>query len=92
MERIIENYIKMDKIMKEKETAVNEDLKSNQEKIVIEKRKIIADINKIKYPLNVTVFSHDRPWSIRNVEFWNQFKKRDDQIIEFMEKYLKEEK
>jgi len=69
-----------------------EELKNAQEKITAEKLKIIKDLNKIKYPLSVTVFSHHGTWTIRNETFWQQLKKRDETMIDFMEKFLTEKK
>lgn len=69
-----------------------EELKAEQQRTVEEKKKIINDLNKIKYPLSVTVFSHHGTWTIRNKEFWKAMQKRDDQIVDFMEKYLTERK
>ena len=65
-----------------------EEIKANQEKVVEEKKQIIADLNKIKYPLNVTVLSHHGPWTIRNTTFWEMLKKRDKDVVEYMEKFL----
>lgn len=69
-----------------------EDLKAERLRIVEEKKKIIADLNKIQYPLNVTVFTHGAAWTVRNVAFWKAMQKRDEDVLDFMEKYLSENK
>lgn len=69
-----------------------EELKAQHEKIAQEKRSIMQDLNKIKYPLNVTVFTHGQSWSFRNKAFWDAMQKRDDEVLEFMETYLNEKK
>ena len=78
--------------MEKKEMAQTEEMLSNQQKLVEEKKKIISDLNKIKVPISATVFSHNGAWTIRNIEFWKQFKKRDEEIVEWMEKFLTESK
>lgn len=69
-----------------------EELKAERKRIVEEKISIIRDLNKIRYPLQVTVFAHGKPWSIRNEEFWKVFKKGDEDVMDFMLRYLMEEK
>lgn len=69
-----------------------EELKNEMQRIVEEKRSIIADLNKIKYPLSATLFTHNGTWTIRNVAFWKALNKRDEDIIKFMEQYLIEKK
>lgn len=68
----------------------NEELKDNHKLIVEEKLKIISQLNEIKVPLQATVFAHGKTWNIRNIAFWQVFKKGDSDIVEFMEKYLQE--
>lgn len=69
-----------------------EELKAEQVRVVEEKKKIIQDLNKIKYPLSTTVFTHGQTWTIRNTAFWKAMQKRDEDIVEFMEKYLTDNK
>lgn len=69
-----------------------EELKANELKMVQEKKRIIDDLNKIAYPLSVTVFSHQQTWTIRNIAFWKAMQKRDTDITEFMEQYLQEKR
>ena len=75
-----------------KEMQISEEMKSNARKAIDEKLAIIKSLNAIKYPLNVTVFSHGKPWSIRNESFWKEFKKGDEGMIKFMMDFLSEEK
>lgn len=69
-----------------------EELEAEHVKIVKEKQKIIADLNKISYPLSVTVFSHGKSWTIRNIAFWKAMQEKDEKVVEFMETYLTESK
>lgn len=69
-----------------------EELKSLQQKTVEEKLKLIGELNKIAIPLNVTVFSHGGPWTIRNKAFWKQMSQNDEEIVKFMHKFLTEQK
>lgn len=69
-----------------------EELKAEQQRIVDEKLKIIKDLNSINYPISATVFTHHSTWTIRNIAFWNAMKNRDEKTIEFMEKYLTDNK
>lgn len=69
-----------------------EELLAERQRVAEEKKKIIEDLNKIKFPLSVTVFAHNQPWTIRNIEFWKQLEKRDKDMYEFMVNYLIEQK
>ena len=69
-----------------------EELEAENQRLVKEKLKIIEDLNKIKYPLSVTVFAQNQTWTIRNLAFWKAMADRDEKIVEFMEKYLTEQK
>lgn len=69
-----------------------EQLKAEQVREVEQKRSIIRDLNKINYPISAQVFTHSRTWTIRNMAFWQAMNKRDEEIIDFMEKYIKDEK
>lgn len=71
----------------ESEEFKPEDLKAEQERIAIEKRSIIRDLNKIKHPISATIFTHGKTWTIRNIAFWQAMNKRDDEIVNFMETY-----
>lgn len=79
-------------ITKEVGDFQEEELKATEQRIVEEKLQLIADLNKIKVPLSVQVFSHHGSWSIRNKAFWQAMNGRDDKVMEFMEKYLTEKK
>jgi len=68
-----------------------EELKAEEERIIIEKRSIIRDLNKINHPISATVFTHGRTWTIRNISFWQAMNKRDEEKKDFMEKYIKED-
>lgn len=65
-----------------------EELKAEQERIRQEKLQIISDLNKIKYPLNVTVMAHGKSWTIRNKSFWDALKQNDDEVVAFLENYI----
>lgn len=69
-----------------------EELIANREKTVREKKYIINQINDISVPASVTIFSHGGPWTFRNVAFWEIFKKGDEDIVDFIEKFLSEKK
>jgi hypothetical protein len=73
-------------------TEVSEEIKANHVKEVEEKLKIIKELNSIKYPISATVFTHGKSWTIRNESFWKSMQSRDGMLLEFMEKYLIEEK
>lgn len=82
-----------EKVLKAEPTGEfrEEDLKAIKRKEVEENKRIIQDLNKIKYPLQVTVFKGSRPWTIRNIAFWEAIRDKDEKVLEFMEKYLKTE-
>lgn len=69
-----------------------EQLKAEKQRIATEKLQIIADLNKIKTPLSVTVFGQTQTWSIRNVAFWRAMAAKDTEVTKFMEQYLLENK
>lgn len=69
-----------------------EEIKAEEQRIAQQKRSIIRDLNKINYPISATVFTHNRTWTIRNISFWQHMNKRDEEILDFMEKYITEEK
>lgn len=68
--------------------TIPEELKAERQRIAEEKKRIIAQLNEIKYPLSATVYTHGQPWSIRNITFWKNFQKRDEDIIKFLDEYL----
>lgn len=69
-----------------------EQLKAENAKLLQQKLDIIKQLNEIHYPLNATIFAQGQPWTIRNKSFWEAMQKRDDDVMEFMEKYLTEKK
>lgn len=69
-----------------------EEIKAEQKRQIEQKKKIIAQLNEIKHPLNATIFDQGGAWTIRNTAFWIAMQKRDEDVIEFMEKYLTEKK
>jgi hypothetical protein len=85
------NVSKAEKSVAEEMTP-EQKLKSNQEKIILERRRIIEELNKINVPINASIISGDQTWSVRNIAFWRALKKRDDLVVEFIDKYLTEKK
>jgi hypothetical protein len=71
--------------------ASEEQLKAEKQRMVDERLKIIDQLNQIKLPLQVTVFSPQGPWTIRNVEFWKFLQQKDEQVTKYMEEYLAKE-
>jgi hypothetical protein len=69
-----------------------EELKAERDRIAAAKRKVIADINKINVPISYTVYDHNGTWSMRNVAFWRAIQQKDEKVVEFLEKYLTENK
>ena len=67
-----------------------EELKAEKERIAQEKIKIISDLNKIKYPINATVFTHGQSWTVRNEAFWKAMQQKDEDLLKFMHNYLSE--
>lgn len=74
------------------EEMTEEQLENERQRIVKEKMQIIGDLNKIKYPINATVFTHGSTWTIRNKSFWESMKRSDESVLEFMQNYLQERK
>lgn len=74
------------------EEMTPEQLKAEQVRVAEEKRRIIRLLNQIKHPINATVFYGPGPWTIRNTAFWQMMQKHDDSVVEFMDKFLTENK
>lgn len=69
-----------------------EELKALRVKETEEKLAIMEILNSISVPVQATVYTHSASWNIRNKAFWESFKQKDEQILEFMEKFLTEQK
>lgn len=65
-----------------------DELRAVAERTAEEKLRIINDLNKISYPINATVYTHNASWTIRNKAFWKAFEQKDKEVVEFMNKYL----
>jgi len=76
----------------ETKEVISDELKSIAQKGIDEKLEIVANLNKIAYPLSVTVFSHGGPWTIRNIAFWKELQKGDENMLKFMTEFLTESK
>jgi len=83
--------------MEEKIKSPGEDLKFQEQELKAEKvrvvernKEIVKILNTIGEPVMATIYTAEGRWSIRNIAFWKAMEKKDNGVVEYMEKYLKD--
>ncbi len=57
-------------------------MEANRDKEIRDIKKIVKQLNDIHYPINATVYSHGKQWSMRNIAFWESLKEREAGLLE----------
>ncbi len=57
-------------------------MEANREKEIKDIKRIVKQLNDIHYPINATVWSHGKQWSMRNISFWESLKAREEGLLD----------